>query len=159
MVILFQAYGFENKCCCLLLLSVAYTDRAICPKMWHDLIHPQDFKGKAIIIFVPSTCSSICTTCNGWSKREWSTLGSGWLGYSPRSRAEWHDHILHCTAARHTRCCCPEWDSYSAGPNLWLTSVTCSQPHQFEAIHQLCVESCSHNHCWNWSFFINWHYV
>ena len=25
--------------------------------------------------------------------------------------------------------------------------------------HARRVESCSHDHCWNWSFFINWHYV
>ena len=106
---------------------------------------------------LPSICSSICSTCNAWSEGERSTLGSGWLGYSPRSREEWHHHILYCPAARHTWWCCPEWDSCSAGPNFWLTSVTCSQPHKFEAKHQICVESCSHNLCWNWSFFINWH--
>ena len=106
---------------------------------------------------LPSICSSICPACNASSEGDWGILGSGWVGYSPSSREEWHHHILYCPAARHTWCCCPEWDSCSAGPNLWLTSVTCSQPHQFEATHQICVESCSHNLCWNRSLF-NWHY-
>ena len=124
--------------------------------MWHDQIHTHDYHGLAI--FVPSICSSSCLTWNACSEGYWSSLGSGCLGYSPRSREEWHHYILYCPAVRHTWCCCPQWDSCSAGPNLWLTSVTCSQPHQFEALHRICVESCSHNHCWNWSFFINWHY-
>ena len=118
-------------------------------------MHPHDLMATAI--FHSSICSSICPTCITWSEGDWGTLGRGWLENSPRNREEWNYHILYCPAARHTWCCCPEWDSCSAGPNLWLTSVTCSQPHQFEALHQICVESCSHNHCWNWSFFINWH--
>ena len=104
-------------------------------------------------MFFHSTCSSVCPSWISCGERERSTLGNGWLGYSPRSRKEWHHHILYCPAARHTWCCCPEWDSCSAGPNLWLTSVTCSQLHQFEAIHQIRVESCSHNHCWSWAIF------
>ena len=103
-----------------------------------------------------STYSSICPTWRGCSERERSTLGSGWLGYSPRSRKEWHHHILYCPAARHTWCCCPEWDSCSGEPNICLSWVTCSQPDQFEAIHNLLMESCRHNHCWSWAIYINW---
>ena len=108
-----------------------------------------------LTMFFLSTCSSIFPTCNACSEGKGSLLGSGWLGYSPKRRKEWHHHILYCPAVRQTWCCCPEWDSCSAGPNLWLTSVTCSQPHQFEAIHQICVESCSHNHCWSWAICIS----
>ena len=103
-----------------------------------------------------STCSSVWPSWIACSERESGTLGNGWLGYSPRSREEWHHHILYCPAARHTWCCCPEWDGCSSGPNFWLTSITCSQLHQFEATHQIPVESYSHYHCWNWSIYTNW---
>ena len=117
---------------------------------FYDCLHKMYYN-----MFFHSTCSSVCPSWIGCGERERSTLGNGWLGYSPRSREEWHHHFLYCSAARHTWCCCPEWDSCSARPNLWLTSVTCSQLHQFEATHQLLVESCSHNHCWGWSIFIS----
>ena len=138
------------------LLNIISSD--IVGNVWHNQVGPWPLIEAFGAMFFPFTYSSICPTWNAYSEGKGSTLGSGWLGYSPRNREEWHHHILYCPAARHTWCCCPEWDSCSGGPNLWLTSVTCSQPHQFGAIHQICVESCSHNHCWNWSFFINWHY-
>ena len=108
-------------------------------------------------MFFLSICSSIPPVM-----REVKENGAHWAvvswGIHPEAGRNGIDHyILYCPAARHTWCCWPEWDSCSAGPSFWLTSVTCSQPHQLEATHEICVESCSHNHCWKKSFFINWH--
>ena len=101
-------------------------------------------------------CSSVYPTCNASSEGERSTLDNSWLEHSPKGREEWHHHNLYYSADKHTRCCYPEWDSCSAGPTFRLTSVACSQPHWFEAIHQIRVESCSHNHCWGWSIYKRW---